>query len=100
DRRRGLRARVLEAHDVAIAPRRVASDVSWGGPFRVARGQRERVDDVAGGDGDVLPPADRVAQRRRRHVRARLKMPEMPAALRVERDDVAVADRAEDNVAG
>src|SRR5207237_9859191 len=60
--------------------------------------QRERVYRVARCDGDVLLAVDRVTNRRGGHVRAGREMPEVRTGLRVERDEIAVADRAEDDV--
>src|SRR4030095_13471559 len=68
--------------------------------FMRSLGKRERVHRVPRGNGHELAAVPRVAHRRGRHVRAGLEMPQMLAAFRVERDEVAVADRAEHEVAG
>src|SRR5579862_6635103 len=61
--------------------------------------QRECVDDVARSDRDELPSVHGVADRGGVHVRARLKMPEMRAGLRVERDEISVFHGGEDDAA-
>src|ERR1051325_5113843 len=63
-------------------------------------GQRKCVDHVARRDRDELTSVDRVAHRRRGEVSASLHMPQVSAGFRVERDEIAVADRTEHDVAG
>ena len=54
--------------------------------------QGEAEDDVAGRKRDVLLAVDGIADRRCLMISARLEVPEIFSALRVEREDVAVAD--------
>src|SRR4051812_33215249 len=69
---------------------RLAGDVSlW---------KRKRIHRVAGGDRHVLTTVDRIADRRRSHVGARLEVPQMLAGPSVECDEVAVSYRAEHDI--
>src|SRR6187397_1600828 len=88
------------ARDEGVAHTAKASATMTVKCFTRSLGKRKRVHGVAGGDGHELAAVHRVAHGRRRHVGAGLKVPQMLASLRVERDDVAVANRAEQHVAG
>src|SRR5690349_24675498 len=61
--------------------------------------ERERIDGISGRDGHELTAINGVAHWGRRHIRPCLKMPQMRAGLRVERDEIAVADCREQHIA-
>src|SRR5262245_40977868 len=60
----------------------------------------QRVDEqrTAGGNCDGLPSADRVGHRASRHLAADASLPELRAAPRVEREEVALAPAGEHEI--